>query len=296
MTEEVNQRFSDFDQWSTQNMVEAMYEGQLAALAALKGSLKDVALAADEAARRLRHEGRLIYVGAGTSGRLGVQDGVELGPTFGWPLNRLVFCLAGGLEAMTVSAEGAEDIYDQGVLEMQKAKVGENDIVIGIAASGETPYTLGAIKEARLCGAMTIGIANNANTNLLKESEYPILAETGSELIAGSTRMKAGTTQKVILNILSTAIMAKLGKIYKGRMVDMIVSNKKLEIRAINMIRDMTGCSLEKARASLICAHKNIKLAVLISLGESLADSKNILQEAGENLHKALTILTLKGQ
>lgn len=296
MTEDVNQRFSDFDQWSTQNMVEAMYEGQLVALAALKGSLKDIAAAADEAARRLRHEGRLIYVGAGTSGRLGVQDGVELGPTFGWPLNRLVFCLAGGPEAMTISAEGAEDIYDQGVRDIQKAKVGKNDIVIGIAASGETPYTLGAIKEARLRGAMTIGIANNADTNLLKESQYPILAETGSELIAGSTRMKAGTTQKVILNILSTAIMAKLGKIYKGLMVDMVVSNKKLENRAINMIRDITGCSLEKSRSSLICAHKNIKLAVLISLGESLADSKNILQEAGENLHKALTILTLKGK
>jgi len=296
MTENVSQRFSDFDQWSTQCMIEAMYEGQLAAIAAIKSAVAEIAAAADEAAQRLGDKGRLIYVGAGTSGRLGVQDGAELGPTFGWPLDRMVFCIAGGLEAITISAEGAEDSFDQGVEEMQKAKVGRNDVVIGIAASGKTPYTLGAILEARSLGAMTIGITNNPDTPLLTESEYPILAETGSELIAGSTRMKAGTTQKAILNMLSTAIMSRLGRIYKGLMVDMIVSNKKLEARAVSMIRNITGCAEETAHASLKEANKNIKTAVLISLGESPENSKSILKKAGGNLRQALTMLTSRGE
>lgn len=296
MTENVSQRFSDFDQWSTQGMVDAMYEGQLVAIAAIKGALEDIALAAEEAAPRLGEKGRLIYVGAGTSGRLGVQDGAELGPTFGWPEERMVFCIAGGLDAMIVSAEGAEDDFEDGVREMQDAKVGPHDIVIGIAASGNTPYTLGAIKEAKSRGAMTIGIANNPATRLLEESEYSILAETGSELIAGSTRMKAGTTQKAILNMLSTAIMSKLGRIYKGLMVDMIVSNKKLEGRAVSMIEDITKCSPETARTALKAADKNIKVAVLISMGASLEDSQNILKEAEGNLRNALTLFTTKGE
>ncbi|WP_204602205.1 N-acetylmuramic acid 6-phosphate etherase [Paremcibacter congregatus] len=295
MTENVSQRFSDFDQWSTQAMVDAMYEGQLVAIATIKGALEAIALAAEDAAPRLEEKGRLIYVGAGTSGRLGVQDGAELGPTFGWPQDRMVFCIAGGLKALIVSAEGAEDAFDQGVLEIQEADVNKNDVVIGIAASGQTPYTLGAIKEARSRGAMTIGIANNPGTPLLKESEYAILAETGSELIAGSTRMKAGTTQKAILNILSTAIMSKLGRIYKGFMVDMVVSNQKLETRAISMIEDITGCSTETARTSLKVANKNIKVAVLVSLGETLENSQAFLKKSRGNLRDALALLTSDG-
>ena len=199
MTENVSQRFSDFDQWATQDMIEAMYDGQLVAIAAIKSATNAIAIAADEATARLGENGRLVYVGAGTSGRLSVQDGVELGPTFGWPEERLVFCLAGGMDAMTKSAEGAEDDLNQGAEQMRKAAVNKNDVVIGVAASGNTPFTLGAIREANALGALTIGITNNPDTSILQEAMHPILAETGSELIAGSTRMKAGTAQKAIL-------------------------------------------------------------------------------------------------
>ncbi|PHR61474.1 MAG: N-acetylmuramic acid 6-phosphate etherase [Robiginitomaculum sp.] len=294
MTEEVCQRFVDFDQWSTQDAVEAMYEGQLMAIAAVKPAMRDIALAADQAAHRLGKTGRLIYVGAGTSGRLAVQDGAELGPTFGWPKDRVVFCIAGGTNALTVSIEGAEDSAENGQHQIQNAQTGKNDIVIGVAASGRTPYTLGALQEANKRGAMTIGIANNPNTPLLKDVDYAILAETGSEIIAGSTRMKAGTAQKAVLNMLSTAIMTRLGHVYKGFMVDMVVSNKKLEGRALNMICDITQCSTATARASLKSANENIKTATLIALGHDLESAERIINQANGNLRAAFTLLKAK--
>lgn len=290
MTEEVNQRFVDFDQWSTKDVIEAMYEGQLLAMTAIKAAVNDIAAAADDAANRLGDNGRLIYLGAGTSGRLAVQDGAELGPTFGWPQDRVVFCIAGGISALTTSSEGAEDIYDDGVTQIQKANVGKNDVIFGVAASGETPFTLGGVVEANARGAMTIGIVNNSDTPIIKAATHGILVETGGELIAGSTRMKAGTTQKAILNMLSTAIMKRLGRIYKGYMVDMVVSNKKLEMRAINMICDITNCSKGIATAALTEANRNIKVAVLISLGKSLTSSEAILGQTNGNLREALKI------
>ena len=291
MTENISQRFSDFDQWTTQDMIEAMYDGQLVAIAAIKSATNAIAIAADEATTRLSENGRLVYVGAGTSGRLSVQDGVELGPTFGWPEERLVFCLAGGMDAMTKSAEGAEDDLNQGAEQMRKAAVNKNDVVIGVAASGSTPFTLGALREANALGALTIGITNNPDTSILQEAMHPILAETGSELIAGSTRMKAGTAQKAILNMLSTAIMSRLGRVYKGLMVDMIVSNEKLENRAVNMISDIASCTHETAISALKKADKNIKLAVLISMGESYENSQHMLEKTKGNLRNALKIL-----
>ncbi|PCI46530.1 MAG: N-acetylmuramic acid 6-phosphate etherase [Alphaproteobacteria bacterium] len=291
MTEDVSQRFVNFDQWSTQDAIEAMYEGQLLAIAAIKTAVSDIAVAAEGAAERLSEKGRLVYVGAGTSGRIAVQDGAELGPTFGWPQERMVFCLAGGMEALTISAEGAEDDFDDGIKQIREAKVGKNDVVFGVAASGKTPFTLGALKEANALGAMTIGITNNPHTPILEEADYAILAETGSELIAGSTRMKAGTSQKAIFNMLSTAIMTRLGRIYKGFMVDMIVSNKKLENRAVNMICDITDCSAEVAGSSLKTANRHIKTAILITLGENLNSSERILAQAGGNLREALVIM-----
>lgn len=291
MTEKVSKDFADFDMWKTADMVEAMYDGQIAALGAMKSSLKDITAAAESAAERLAETGRLIYVGAGTSGRIAIQDGAELAPTFGWPLERTVFLMAGGLGAITVSAEGAEDSFEDGLLEIRNINVGRNDVVVGIAASGITPYTLGAIQAANEGGALSIGISNNPDTPILENAAHSILAETGSEIIAGSTRMKAGTTQKVILNIFSTALMTKLGRVYNGLMVDMAVSNKKLEIRAINMICDITDCSKETAKDALEKADRHIKTAVLISHGQSARGSKEILARAGGNLRIALSLL-----
>ena len=294
MTEELCQRFADFDQWSTADAIAAMYEGQLMAIAAIKPAILDIASAADQAVLKLGETGRLIFVGAGTSGRLAVQDAAELGPTFGWPQDRAVFCIAGGLQALTISAEGAEDDSDEGLAQIRNIKAGKNDVVIGVAASGKTPFTLGALQEAKTMGALTIGIANNPNTPILQAVDHAILAQTGSEIIAGSTRMKAGTAQKAILNMLSTAIMTRLGRVYKGFMVDMVVSNNKLEHRAISMICSITNCSNKTAQSALKDANENIKTAVLIALGQNPVSAKRILTQSGDNLRDALTIVEAK--
>ena len=294
MTEGVSQRFVDFDQWSSHDAIEAMYEGQLMAMAAIKPAIQDIANAADQAAQRLGHAGRLIYVGAGTSGRLAIQDGAELGPTFGWTQDRIVFCIAGGLQALTVSAEGAEDISEDGKTQIRTAKADKNDVVIGVAASGKTPFTLGALQQANAMGAMTIGITNTPNAPILKNVDHAILADTGNELIAGSTRMKAGTAQKAVLNMLSTTIMTRLGHVYNGFMVDMMVSNNKLEDRAINMICKITNCTKETAINSLNQANKNIKTAVLMASGQDANSAERVLNRAKGNLRHALALIMTK--
>lgn len=287
-TEDVNPRFSDLDLWSTQDAVEAMYEGQLAAIAATRKALPQISAAADAAAAQLGTSGRLIYTGAGTSGRLAVLDGVELGPTFGWPAERLLYCLAGGEKALVRSVEGAEDNQQDGKEQVADLKVGASDVVIGVAASGRTPFTVATLQEANRLGALSVGISNNAESPLLKEARYPILAETGSELVAGSTRMKAGTAQKSILNMLSTAIMLRMGRIYKGYMIDMVVSNEKLEKRAICMVAEIAGVDMDKAAKSLKAASNNIREAVLLCLGKNLAESRAILEEHNGNLRAVL--------
>jgi len=291
MTEEISERFEEFDLWATQDAVKAMYEGQLAALAAIEPALDDITNAADAAANALSNNGRLVYIGAGTSGRLAVQDGVELRPTFGWPMERLKFCVAGGMDALMVSAEGAEDDEKDGSNQIEKANVGAGDVVIAVAASGRTPFTHSALKRAKQLGATTISIANNPDTPLLLDAHYPILAQTGSELVAGSTRMKAGTSQKVILNILSTAIMRKIGRVYKGYMVDMIISNAKLESRAIDMICSIANCKSQQAKDALTMSDRHIKTAILICMGKTLTESQDILMRSNQSLRKALTLL-----
>ena len=296
MTEKVNPRFFDFDLWSSENAVEAMYEGQLLAMAAIKPAVGNIARAADAAAAQLsKNNGRLVYVGAGTSGRLAVQDGAELGPTFGWPQERMVFCMAGGMDALTISAEGAEDSLSDGASAMAAAGVGEtSDVVIGVAASGRTPFTLGALQEANTRGVLTIGIVNNRDTPILAAAGHGILAETGSEIIAGSTRMKAGTAQKAILNMLSTAVMTRMGHVFKGYMVDMIVSNKKLEDRAVKMVCAITGCVQDEAASALARCNMNIKCAVLVALGQDPTTAKIILEEKTRNLRQALEFIDAK--
>ena len=291
MTEAVSDRYSDLDSWSASDAVEAMHEGQMAALAAIRPALPDIAAAVEAAAGRLGDKGRLVYVGAGTSGRLAVQDGAEVTPTFNWSTERTVFCMAGGLEALVNSVEGAEDSVDDAAQEMHQHNVGPNDVVIAVAASGRTPSTLSALREAKRCGALTIGIAMNAATPIIKDADYAILAETGSELVAGSTRMKAGTAQKVILNMISTGIMVQLGRVYGGYMVDMVVSNQKLAERAVRMVSDIAECSADVARKSLAASNNNIKEAVLISMGHSQPVAAEMLAEKSGNLRQVMTSL-----
>jgi N-acetylmuramic acid 6-phosphate etherase len=294
-TESVNPRFASIDSWPTDEAVEAMLEGQLSAVAALKSQVNAIARASEAAAERLLDTGRLVYVGAGTSGRIAVQDGVELTPTFNWPESRLVFAVAGGPQALMVSVEGAEDDGPAGARQLQEQDVGERDVVIGVAASGKTPFTVEALAWAREAGALTVGIANNAGTPLLAAVEHPIVTETGSELVAGSTRMKAGTAQKAALNIFSTMIMLRLGRVHDGLMVDMVVSNAKLLDRAQRMVRSVAGCSASAAQEALTLAGKDIKRAILVAKGLPVGDAAPLLERHQGVLRGALKELEARG-
>ncbi len=287
-TESVNPRFADIDRWTTTEAVEAMLEGQLSAIASIKSQTGQIAAAAEAAAERLRNGGRLVYVGAGTSGRVAVQDGVELGPTFGWPNTRLLYLIAGGTDALVRSAEGAEDDADDARSRIDEAAIGSGDVVIGVAASGRTPFTIAALKAAKAAGALTIAIANNAGTELLQVADHGLLAATGSEAIAGSTRMKAGTAQKAILNLLSTAIMLRLGRVYRGLMVDMVISNEKLLNRAFGIVRALSDCSEATAVKAVHLAGNDIKTAVLIALGKDPVEAAALLREHGGILRDAV--------
>jgi N-acetylmuramic acid 6-phosphate etherase len=287
-TESLDARFADIDIWPLESAVEAMLEGQMAALTSLKSQTGAIALAATTAAERLTRGGRLAYAGAGTSGRVAAQDGVELGPTFGWPPERMVYFIAGGMAALSQSVEGAEDDAATARAAVIAAGLGPDDVLIGVAASGRTPFTVAALDAARAAGALTISLANNAATPLLLAADHPILAETGSEVIAGSTRMQAGTAQKAVLNMLATAIMLRLGRVYRGQMVDMIISNAKLQKRAQIMVRDLAACSEAVAITSLEAAQNNIRLAILIALGRTRANAEALLAAQNGDLRAAL--------
>jgi N-acetylmuramic acid 6-phosphate etherase len=287
-TEDVDPRFADLDAWPIASAIEAMWDGQMSAVAAVREALPAVTAATVSAADRLKRGGRLVYVGAGTSGRVAVQDGAELLPTFDWPQERIVFALAGGDSALLTSVEGAEDDTADGARQMDEASVGPADVVIGVAASGTTPFTVAAITHAAARGALTIGIANNPATPLLTAARYGIPVLTGSELIAGSTRMKAGTAQKVVLNLISTGIMLRLGRVYRGMMVNMHVANVKLKRRAEDMVMRIAGCDEKSAAQALEGADNDIKLATLIALGYGRDEAVALLARNGGNLRQAL--------
>ncbi len=287
-TEDISPRFHDLDIWPSLAALEAMYDGQLEAVAAVRPALPAIAAAAEAAGDRLRRGGRLVYAGAGTSGRIGVQDGAELPPTFDWPKDKLVFIMAGGLKTLTSSAENAEDDEAAGRAAIAEYGIGAQDVVLGTAASGTTPFTVAAIAEARRRGALTVGIANNPSAPLLAAAEHAILAETGEEVIAGSTRMKAGTAQKIVLNLFSTLAMMRLGRVYGGLMVDMRVTNVKLQRRAEIMVSAITGADPAAAKAAIERTGGRIKAACLIARGAGLAQAEALLARHGGNLRKAL--------
>lgn len=288
-TEDKSRRYDDLDLWSTRDAVQVMLEAQLVAAATVQPQAGAIAAAAEAAAIRLAEPtGRLIYVGAGTSGRLAVQDGVELHPTFGWSPQRMAYLIAGGDAALVSSIEGSEDDTTAGETAMRDLAPTRDDVVVGVAASGTTPYTVAAVREAHARGALTIGIANNPEATLLEMVAHPIFLDTGAEVVAGSTRMKAGTAQKIALNLFSTALMVRLGGVYRGRMVGMLVSNAKLQTRAVEMIRDITGVDRTIAANVLERANGDIKLAVLIALGRTLEQAAAALSAADGNLRIAI--------
>ncbi|MGF1544260.1 MAG: N-acetylmuramic acid 6-phosphate etherase [Parvularculaceae bacterium] len=287
-TESISERYVDLDRWPTEAAVEAMLEGQFAAVAAVSGETSAIAAAANAAADRLRAGGRLLYAGAGTSGRLAVQDGVELVPTFGWPAERLGFAIAGGFAALTTSAERAEDDPSAAKSDVRALSVSADDVLIAVAASGRTPYTLAAVETANAAGALTIAVVNNRPSPVLDAADIGVCAETGPEIVAGSTRMKAGTAQKVILNLISTAAMIRCGRVYKGLMVDMSISNDKLRRRAEAMIERLAHASPEAAARALNAAEGDVKIGVLTALGAPLSRAREILTDAGGDLRAAV--------
>jgi N-acetylmuramic acid 6-phosphate etherase len=287
-TEAKSTRYEDLDSWPSLEVIKALYEGQLAAAAAVGPALPEIAAAADATADRLRKGGRLVYVGAGTSGRIGVQDGAELMPTFNWPDDRVVFIIAGGEGALLHAVENAEDSVANAAEQISKAGITAGDVVIGVAASGSTPFTVTAIAEATRRGAMTIGVANNRDAPLFDVCTNPILVETGAEVIAGSTRMKAGTAQKIVLNLLSSLVMIRLGRVYRGLMVHMRATNAKLRRRAELMVAQITGCDERTAIQALAQAEGDVKIAALIVFGVDQAFAADLLARNGDDLRHAL--------
>lgn len=290
-TERPSPRYSGIDSWRSADIIDAMIEGQFTAVAAVRQARIAIEDAVHAMELRLEEGGRLIYAGAGTSGRLAVQDGAELMPTFSWPSERLVLLIAGGEEALLRAVEGAEDQIEHANQSVADHDVAPEDVLIAVAASGTTPFTLACLRAAKAAGALTVGIANNPGTPLLAEADYPILLDTGSEPIAGSTRMKAGTAQRTAMTLLSSVLMIRMGRVYDGLMVDVQASNRKLERRSEEMLCHLTGRGGEEARNALALADGSVKTAVLLLNGCRPEEAKALLARHGGRLRAALAEL-----
>ncbi len=267
---------ANLDQYATDALIRALALDQTRAAQAVLAVSSDLARAVDAAAQRLAQGGRLIYVGAGTSGRLGLLDAVELNPTFSWPPARAVALLAGGPGALFQAVEGAEDDAAAGAHDLNAMGPSEHDVVIVLAASGATPFALGALAAARAAGALTIAFANNPRARLTQEAEIGITLDTGPEVISGSTRLKAGTAQKIALNTLSTAIMVRLNKVYGNLMVDVRATNAKLRRRAVSLTMHAAHCDEARAVQALDAASFRVKTAIVMiecGLDASAADA-----------------------
>jgi N-acetylmuramic acid 6-phosphate etherase len=254
---------------------------------AVAETLPQVGLAIEGVAARMRQGGRMIYVGAGTSGRLGALDAAECPATFNVPPDLIVSRIAGGTFAWTMAAEDAEDRADLGESDMAALHLGAQDSVVGIAASGHTPYTLGAMRHAKTCGALTIAIVCNADTPLEGLSEIAITPLVGPEVINGSTRLKAGTAQKMVVNMLSTGVMILLGKTYRNLMVDVQATNTKLRRRAVDIVSSATSLDQVEANRLLEACHGEIKTAIVAQLASISADEARSRLQASQGIVRA---------
>ena len=286
-TETVSNAFQGLDAWSAVDIMRAITECNARAIRAVEAALPDLAAAADGIEPRLRAGGRLFYAGAGTSGRLGVMDAAELAPTFGF--DRTEVLLAGGGEAHGRAKEGAEDDVDAATAAVDLAQVGHLDALIGVAASGKTPYTVAAVRRAKERGAFTVGLANNHDTPLLKVGDVGVLLDTGPEVLAGSTRLAAGTAQKAALNALSTAVLVRLGGAYDNLMVGMRPLNAKLRNRAVEIVAQATGLAATEAGRMLDDAQGDIRTAIVMSgTGASRTEAASLLVANGYSVRAAI--------
>lgn len=264
LTEQINPNTQNIDRLSTLDIVKAINEEDITVAQAVQNALPDIAVAIDGTVERLKRGGRLIYLGAGTSGRLGMLDAVECVPTFGISPELVRALIAGGEAAFSQAIEGAEDRAEDGEKDLKLVQLSTIDVVVGIAASGRTPYVIGGINYANSVGALTIGLSCNSPAHLLDIVDIPIAVPVGAEVIAGSTRMKAGTAQKMVLNMISTATMVKMGKVYRNLMVDVRITNEKLRHRAREIIVYLTGLDEHAAENLLENANNQVKTALVM--------------------------------
>jgi N-acetylmuramic acid 6-phosphate etherase len=289
LTETPNPRTANIDQLPTLDILQVMNDEDASVAVAVRRVLPAVARAVDTIADHLRAGERLLYVGAGTSGRLGVLDAGECIPTFSTDPTTVQGILAGGAQALTEPVEGAEDDYDAGYRTLIELGVGEHDVVVGIAASGRTPYVIGALQAARERGAATVAVTCNEPAPMLELADIPIPVVVGPEIIAGSTRLKAGTAQKMILNMLSTVSMIRLGKVYGNLMVDLKVTNEKLVQRARGIVSKVAGVSEDEAAHLLAQTHNEVKSAIVMALlGVTPEEARARLDAAGGMLRQVI--------
>ena len=281
LTETINPRTREIDRATTLEMVRLIAEEDARVAPAVAAEAENIARAIDAIAERLQRGGRLIYLGAGTSGRLGVLDAAEIPPTFGVPPGRVMAIIAGGARAITESIEGAEDDADAGAREIARVNVAAGDAVVGIAASGGTPYVIGGMKEAKRRGAFVAGVACNRPSPMEDIADVMIAPLVGPEVIAGSTRLKAGTAQKMALNMISTGVMIRLGKTFGNLMVDVQATNTKLRDRARRIVEIACNISSDEASALLVQCNGEVKTALVVALARvSLEDARRRLRAA----------------
>ena len=279
-TEKRNERSMEIDSKSTLDILRIINDEDKQVPLAVEKSLSVIAALVDDVVASFRAGGRLIYIGAGTSGRLGVLDASECPPTYGTDPAMVQGLIAGGREALVRSIEGAEDDPNAGVSELKAINFCRNDVLVGITASGQAPYVLGALEYARNLGAVTGALSCNRNSRTFAYARHSIFLDVGPEVVTGSTRMKAGTAQKLVLNMITTASMIRLGKVYKNLMVDLTPVNQKLVERSKRLIRQATGCSREKAAAAFEASGSHPKTAIIMVL-------LNISREKAEELEKS---------
>jgi N-acetylmuramic acid 6-phosphate etherase len=279
----------DLDLYELPQLVDVFIADQFDAVEAVRAAASALARAVAAALPRIQAGGRLLYAGAGTSGRLGVLDSVELYPTFSWPRERAVAVMAGGDKAMFVAVEGAEDDFDQGELDMQALQPGPNDVALLLAASGRTPYVLGAMQAAAAAGALTIGFANNPDAPVTLQAQIGITLDTGKEVISGSTRLKAGSAQKMALNTFSSALMVKLNKVYGNLMVDLKPTNDKLKRRSVALTLRVSGADEASSQRALEECNWHVKTAVVMLRRQVGADAaRALLDRVDGSLRAAL--------
>jgi N-acetylmuramic acid 6-phosphate etherase len=276
------------DLMSTPQILAAMNAEDARVADAVRTVLPEVAAAVERIVEAFKAGGRLIYMGAGTSGRLGVLDASECPPTFGVPEGMVVGLIAGGDRALRHPIEGAEDSPDEGRRDLEKVELSPKDVVVGIAVSGRTPYVIGGLAYAKEVGAVTTSLCCNPDSAIARMADIAISPVVGPEALTGSTRLKSGTAQKLVLNMLTTASMIRSGKSYENLMVDLSVSNEKLAARATRMLVEVTGCSPAEAEDYLVASNNNVKLAILMALtGLDAAEGERALRDADGFLRRA---------